>query len=185
MNDITEIQTARMILKPVTPAIVSNLFETQSPDEIKSFFQIEKEEFENLKLMNDHGMESFRISLYYFLLIDKTSNEIIGECGFHTWNVFHGRADIFYKLKSDDIKQKGYMKEALFKVLEYGFENLDLHRIQALVADNNIPSLKLLERFGFQKEGRLREDYLVNGIYEDSECYSLLKREWEAKGTVL
>ncbi|MCK6649411.1 MAG: GNAT family N-acetyltransferase, partial [Bacteroidia bacterium] len=57
---------------------------------------------------------------------------------------------------------------------------LKLHRVQALVARENIASIKLLERFKFKKEGVLREDYLVDGKMEDSVCYSLLKHEWES-----
>ena len=71
------------------------------------------------------------------------------------------------------------MTEALKATLEFGFTQLNLHRIEALVADWNIPSVKLLQRYGFTKEGIMREDYCVNGKNEDSDCYSLLKWEWE------
>lgn len=70
------------------------------------------------------------------------------------------------------------MTEALREVLNYGFSELKLHRIEALVAESNIPSIRLLKRFGFTKEGTMREDYVVNGVSEDSDCYSLLKWEW-------
>jgi ribosomal-protein-alanine N-acetyltransferase len=63
--------------------------------------------------------------------------------------------------------------------LEYGFTKLNLHRIEALVADWNTPSLKLVAKNGFAKEGTMREDYIVNGVSENSECFSLLKWEWE------
>jgi len=67
----------------------------------------------------------------------------------------------------------------LSAVLDFGFTQLELHRIAALVASSNTPSLKLLEHYGFMKEGTMREDYVVDGKNEDSECYSLLKWEWE------
>lgn len=70
------------------------------------------------------------------------------------------------------------MTEALKEVLNFGFTTLNLHRIEALVASWNIPSVKLLQHYGFTKEGTMREDYVVNGKHEDSDCYSLLKREW-------
>jgi ribosomal-protein-alanine N-acetyltransferase len=71
------------------------------------------------------------------------------------------------------------MSEAVKAVLNYGFNELGLHRVAALTAPSNKASIGLLKHYGFVKEGILREDYLVNGINEDSECYSLLKREWE------
>jgi ribosomal-protein-alanine N-acetyltransferase len=179
MNEPSEIHSARLHLRAITPFFISNLFSTKSSDDIKAFFQCDHDEFEILKSMNDKGLETFRISLYYFLLSDKATNQIIGECGFHTWNISHNRAEIFYKLKDEQWKNKGYMTEALNEVLTFGFKNLNLHRVQALVAHDNIPSLRLLSKFGFQKEGTLREDYLVDGKFEDSECYSLIKHEWK------
>ncbi len=61
----------------------------------------------------------------------------------------------------------------------HDFTELALHRIEALVAYWNTPSLKLLARYGFKKEGTMREDYVVDGVSENSDCYSLLKWEWE------
>jgi [ribosomal protein S5]-alanine N-acetyltransferase len=84
-------------------------------------------------------------------------------------------------LRKDSDKGKGLMTEALAVALHYGFTELNLHRIAALVANDNIPSVKLLQRFGFTKEGTLREDYVVDGKSEDSDCYSLLKWEWEGR----
>ena len=76
--------------------------------------------------------------------------------------------------------RKGIMTEAVEQVIKYGFENMQLHRIEALVADYNIASLNLLKRQGFVFEGTMRQDYVVNGKSEDSDCYSLLKHEWQA-----
>jgi ribosomal-protein-alanine N-acetyltransferase len=64
-------------------------------------------------------------------------------------------------------------------VLNFGFTQLNLHRVEALIDANNLPSLKILQRFKFKKEGIMREDYVVNGKNEDSDCYSLLKWEWD------
>jgi ribosomal-protein-alanine N-acetyltransferase len=78
----------------------------------------------------------------------------------------------------DKHKQKGYMSEALPEVLRFGFESMLLNRIQAMVANDNTPSVKLLQKHGFVWEGTCRQDYLVESVFEDSECYSLLKHEW-------
>ena len=117
--------------------------------------------------------------MFYFLLIDKKSGLPIGECGFHSWNTTHNRSEVFYNMINEDFKQKGLMTEALKAVLEFGFTELKLHRIEALIAAENKPSLRLLLGYGFSKEGTMREDYVVDGINEDSDCYSLLKWEWK------
>lgn len=71
------------------------------------------------------------------------------------------------------------MSEAVKIILNYGFMELGLHRVAALTASSNDASIALLKHFGFIKEGTLREDYVVNGVNEDSVCFSLLKWEWE------
>ena len=166
----TQLPTPRLILKSVTPQLIHQLFEEKTEAEIKQFFEVDEMGYQHLKGMYEGGMETDRLSMYYFLLWSKESNKIIGECGFHTWNRLHRRAELFYKLRWDSDKRKGLMTEAVLKVLEFGFRELELHRIQALTANWNVASIKVLERFGFTKEGTMREDYLVDGIMEDSEC---------------
>ena len=70
------------------------------------------------------------------------------------------------------------MKEALPFVLQYGFEEMELKRIEALVGPNNEASLRLIRSMGFVQEGLLREHYFTNGRFEDSLFFSLLQREF-------
>lgn len=179
-NQIT-ITTPRLTLKSITPAIIHELFNTKTKEEIKAYFGFDDSGYEHYKDMHEKGMETHRISIFVFLLIDKESGLPIGECGYHTWAASHRRAEVFYNMRDENSKRKGLMTEALEAVLKYGFTELDLHRIEALIADENEPSKRLLLRYGFNFEGTMREDYVVNGINEDSECYSLLKWEWEEK----
>ena len=184
MSSQIEIHTPRLLLKTITPALVKKLFSNKSKADIIEFFAATEEGYNHLSDMNENGMETHRISFFYFLLIEKDRNRPIGECGYHTWNRTHRRADLFYSLRTDGDKKKGYMTEALGEVLGYGFDKLGLHRVAAMTAIGNEPSLRLLHNFGFTREGTLREDYVVNGKNEDSECYSLLKWEWEERGGV-
>lgn len=179
MNNQTELTTPRLLLKSVTPKLIHTFFETKTKEEIVLFFGADEAGYDHLKQMHEKGAETHRLSFFYFLLIEKESNRVIGECGFHTWNATHKRADLFYSLKHDSDKRKGLMTEALEPVLDFGFNELGLHRIAAFIADYNTPSRKLLEHYKFTKEGTMREDYVVNGKNEDSDCYSLLRHEWE------
>lgn len=180
VNQVT-LSTPRLLLKSITPAIIHEIFNTKSKEEIIDYFGFDEAGYEFHKLMHEKGMETYSVSLFVFLLINKETNEPIGDCGFHTWTAKHQRAEVFYNMRKESFKQKGLMKEALEVVLKYGFTELKLHRIEALIAPVNEPSLKLLLRYGFSKEGTMREDYVVNGKNENSDCYSLLKWEWEKK----
>src|SRR5688500_18727940 len=91
------------------------------------------------------------------------------------WNISreHHKAEIGYVL-STEYHRKGLMDEAVKQVLEYGFNSMKLHSVQANVNPGNIASIKLLEKNGFVKEAHFRENFFYNGRYLDSAIYSLL-----------
>lgn len=173
-----DLTTTRLLLKPITPEVLHSLFNSKTKEEITQAFNVDEAGYNHLKNMHEKGMETFRISQLFFLILDKETNQVIGEAGYHTWNATHNRAELFYGMRDDSFKQKGYMKEALNEVIDFGFNVMKLHRIQALIADSNTPSKKLLLHYGFIKEGTIREDFVVAGKNEDSDQYSLLKHEW-------
>lgn len=168
------LETNRFLLLSITPSYVSSIFNTESQEYIQQHFGYQEEGFLKLKDMMLQGMESYRISVYYFLIVEKETNQTIGECGFHTWNKAHHRAELFYSLNDENKRGKGFVSEVLPYVIQFGFEQLKLHRIEALVAPNNTASVKLLLKNNFQFEGTKRQDYLVNDTFEDSDCYSLI-----------
>ena len=69
------------------------------------------------------------------------------------------------------------MREALKRVLDFGFGTMELNRIEALVFPENLPSHRLLQKLGFQREGVLREYEFVKEKFVDLTMYSLLRRE--------
>jgi ribosomal-protein-alanine N-acetyltransferase len=178
MTPRIQIETPRLLLKSVTPSVIKECFVNFSEPEIKAFFGVGQDGYDHLKTMFEQGMETHRISLFYFLLHDRETLKIMGECGFHTWNKTHNRAELFYAMRNDTHKRKGFMTEAVPHVLKFGFNTLSLHRVEALIDYENTASRKILERFKFTREGTVRQDYVVNGKNEDSECFSLLKWEW-------
>ena len=70
------------------------------------------------------------------------------------------------------------MTEAVSSIIDYGFTKLKLHRIEALVGSNNIPSLKIMEKNHFIKEGLLRQHFYVTDKFEDSVLFSKLYDEY-------
>ena len=176
MNDL--LHTSRLLLKGISPQVIHNVFDTKPEEEIKAFFGVDEKGYNHYKDMHEKGMETHRHSLFFFLIIEKETDQPIGECGFHTWNRTHRRAELFYLLRHDEHKRKGYVKEALPEVIKYGFEIMELHRIEALVGKSNIPSVRLVTQHGFYFEGTMREDYVIEGTNQDSDCWSLLRQEW-------
>ncbi|MDQ0343961.1 ribosomal-protein-alanine N-acetyltransferase [Lederbergia wuyishanensis] len=99
---------------------------------------------------------------------------LIGTIGFNVWSPKHKRAEIGYELHPY-YWGKGYATEAISKVISYGFNELDLTRIGAVVFIENKPSNELLKKLGFKKEGILRNYMYQNGIPHDTNVYSLIK----------
>ena len=73
---------------------------------------------------------------------------------------------------------QGYMHEAMRAMVDFAFHEMQLHRLEADVDPRNTASVKTLERLGFQKEGVLRERWIVGDEVSDSALYGLLASEW-------
>jgi len=70
------------------------------------------------------------------------------------------------------------MHEALQALVQHAFQTLDLNRLEADIDPRNLASARTLERLGFQKEGHLRERWIVNDEISDTDLYGLLRRDW-------
>lgn len=98
---------------------------------------------------------------------------IIGTIGFHDWSSEHRRAEIAYALLPEHWGN-GYATEAVLKVISYGFNELELTRIGAVVFTENKASNVLLTKLGFEKEGVLRNYMYQNNVPYDTNVYSIL-----------
>lgn len=110
--------------------------------------------------------------------IDRASDgEFLGWCSLSQWNPDFRSASLGYCF-TEASWGHGYATEAARAVLRWAFDTLDLNRVQAEADTRNIGSARVLEKLGFQREGTLREDCIVNGDVSDSWVYGLLRREW-------
>ncbi|MGH9871583.1 MAG: GNAT family N-acetyltransferase [Pyrinomonadaceae bacterium] len=107
-----------------------------------------------------------------------SNNKLIGSVTLFHLDFTHHRAEIGYA-QGRAYWGNGYMQEALTAILNYAFEVLKLHRIEADVDPRNDASVRTLERLGFQREGYLRERWQVNGEIQDALFYGLLRPDWQ------
>ncbi len=110
----------------------------------------------------------------------QATGALIGQAGLWAFSEQNRRCDIGYSLAREHWG-KGYASEALCALLGYGFDRLDLNRVEADIDPRNSASAKVLGRLGFQREGLLRERWIVGGEICDTEFYGLLRRDWEAR----
>jgi len=170
----TLIFTERLRLIPFDQKAYDAIFAQASKQEIMQIFGHQNEEEYELECSRyKGGFATYNLTIQFFQLVEKSSNLVIGWAGYHSWAKQHQRAELFYSLKADDFKRKGYMKEALNPILNYGKNEMQLHRIEAFVATDNIPSNRLMEIFGFQKEATIKHRYQFGDDVDTDHMYSL------------
>ncbi|MFN4219838.1 MAG: GNAT family N-acetyltransferase [bacterium] len=74
---------------------------------------------------------------------------------------------------------KGFATESLKILINLAFQYWNLHKLYALIVDNNLPSIKLFEKMNFTKEAVLIQSYFVDNEYHDQFLYSLLRNDYE------
>ena len=119
-------------------------------------------------------------TLFQWGVVRNEDDTVIGTCTLFKLDTPNRRAEIGYVLGREHWG-KGYMGEALERLLKFCFEDLDLTRLEADVDPDNAASVRSLESLGFQREGYLRERWHVGGKVMDALIYGLLRREWEAR----
>ena len=107
---------------------------------------------------------------------------VVGTCGYYGLHGWHRRGSIGFELARSYWRQ-GIMTEALDAILEFGFREVGLNRIQAVAMPGNEGSEKLLEKLGFRREGVLREyeNWGKKGCV-DVLMFSMLRSEYEGGG---
>ncbi len=176
------LETERLYLEEVTPELWKYILTRYSDEEIKNRMGLHRPGLVNIEKQKliDGGITNYRISFKTYLMKDKTSGVVIGRIGYHNWQAMHHRAEIGYGMEIEEQKNKGFMREAMKAVLMDGFEYMGLHRVEAFISPDNTPSLKLVQKYGFTREGVLREHYFSGEQYCDSACYGLLVQEYNA-----
>lgn len=180
MIHIDILTTPRLRLRVISPEVHSYILENCDNEKLQAFFGLATEaDAEKEREKYRKGITTYKTSFRHFLLQDTDTENVIGWCGYHTWYPEHYRAEIGYHLSDDIYKRKGLMTEALNKILDYGFNEMQLRRVEALTALDNHASINILKKFGFQFEGVIRQHYNENGINTDSNMYSLLQHEFK------
>lgn len=101
----------------------------------------------------------------------------IGTCAFMNLDQRNRHAELAIVIGDKNYWGKGYGKDIMAQLIEWGFEGLNLHRLYLHVFDFNKRAIALYEKMGFVQEGRMREMLYRNGKYHDVLCYGLLKSE--------
>lgn len=134
---------------------------------------------EAVKELLDQYVSSYERSDYYrWAIILKDNDECIGQIAYFLVDNKNNFAEIEYCIGSD-FQNKGLATEATKAVIAYGFERINLHKVQICHKSINIPSKRVIEKSGGTYEGTLRDYFYMDGKYVDRLFYSILRSEFE------
>ena len=183
MNEI-EILTERIKLRLIEFSDLNSIHKLHSLPETDEFNALGiPEDIEETKSIITPWIAENKLSKiknYTFAIENRLDREFIGLFGLKLGNEKYKRAEVWYKIHSDFWK-KGYATESLKAVINFGFESLQLHRIEAGCAVENIGSIKVLEKSGMLREGRLRQVLPLKSGWSDNFEYSILETDERKK----
>ncbi len=107
----------------------------------------------------------------------REGDRLVGSCQLHAIHPVHRSAELQIRIGAEDARGRGVGQESLQRLLRYGFDELDLHRIYLHVFTTNKRAIRLYERAGFRREGLLREAALIDGAWVDVLLLALLRHE--------
>jgi RimJ/RimL family protein N-acetyltransferase len=115
---------------------------------------------------------------YNFAIVDAYDSGILGGCGLTRVNWQHRLANLFYWVRSSRTGG-GIASAATAQLAQFGFETLELHRIEIVVATRNPASIRVAEKVGAKREGILRNRITLNDTVHDAFMYSLIPSDLE------
>jgi len=119
-------------------------------------------------------------NFYDFALVDRQSGKMIGTCGFTSFDLQNNSAEVGYVLHPD-FWGRGFAKEALLRLMAFGFAELRLHRMTARIMTQNEASKRVAEKCGMRREATLVEAMLIKGNFETIDEYAILAKEFYGK----
>ena len=178
--DSIRIETPRLVLRPFRHADAPDLFAMYSDPQV--FRHIPVGDWKHLdeahqRIARDVNMMAE--GTYVRLAVERREDaRVVGEVLLFNFAPESRRAEIGYAL-ARNAWGCGYVAEALPPLVDFGFRDLDLNRIEAIIDPRNTASAKVLQRLGFRHEGTLREHWVVRGETTDSGIWGLLRAQWK------
>lgn len=178
-GDLPTLETSRLVLRRITPDDLFDVFDYASDPEVARHVSWEhhlttEDSRQFISLVEERYA---RGEVSPWGMIDRARNRLIGTCGYVSWQPAHARAEIGYAL-ARRYWGRGLMTEAVREIIRFGFDRMQLNRIEAHCLLANTASERVMQKVGMTFEGILREAMLVKGQYRDLKLYSLLRREY-------
>jgi ribosomal-protein-alanine N-acetyltransferase len=182
LSTFPELHTARLRLREIRPTDTEALYAIHSDAEWMRWYGVDPlVDPSQASQLADLFAGWFHAGTGFRWALERCSDRrLIGTCGLFRWNRSWRNCVIGYEI-ARFCQRQGYMREALEAILEFGFSNMHLHRIQAETHPDNLPSIALARHMGFRFEGVHREQAYWGGRFHDLNCYSILEQDWRQR----
>ncbi len=176
------LHTPRLILRPFLESDLETFLSYRSDPEVARYqgwtMPYTRERAEELVSKMAKAAPCTPDEWYEAAIVRLDNGEMIGDCAFYILGNDPRQAEIGLTL-ARHAWQHGFGKEATHRLVEYLFDELDLHRVRANVDPANVGAIRVLEQTGFRLEGEFLESLWFNGRYIDEVWFALLAREWQ------
>ena len=115
---------------------------------------------------------------YQLALERKSDGTLIGDCAFKILEDDLRQAEIGFTL-AREVHGQGYASEGVGRLLQYLFDDLDLHRVRGNCDPQNAASIRLMQRLGMRHEGRWIQSLWFKGDWADEDWFAILREEWQ------
>jgi RimJ/RimL family protein N-acetyltransferase len=119
--------------------------------------------------------------VFFFVIKEKEKKTSIGSCQLHNVHWIHRSAELQIRIGDEKYRNKGYGAEAVELLLQFGFQDLNLHRVYLHLLKDNERARKAYLKAGFVVEGDLHDAAFINGKYVDLQMMSILRDGYEAR----
>jgi N-acetyltransferase len=128
----------------------------------------------------DTALEEKRLhKAYPFVYFDKTTNSFAGSTRYGNIDLNNKRLEIGWTWLNQQLHGTGFNRRCKFLLLQYGFETLQLNRIELKTSSLNLRSQKAMQNIGAVKEGILRRHSInEDGTIRDAVYFSFIQEEW-------
>lgn len=171
------IQTPNFTLRPFTQADLQNVFKGLSHPLVIPYYGVSFKTLEETQTQIDWFETIERENTGRWRAIcSKDLSTFCGAVGFNYWSQEHKKAEIGFWLLPD-FWRKGIIKEVVPRMVEYGFKEMGLHRIEAEVETGNTASKNVLTGLGFKFEGTKRDCEIKGGRFISLDIFSMLSTD--------
>lgn len=112
---------------------------------------------------------------------EKETNKCIGHIGLYDIDYVSRRAEIGMLIGEKQYWGQGIGLGITETVTDFAFKQLNIHSVQAKVLETNLASLRVFNKLGFKKDGKIRDFQFRNGDFISAVLLSILDKEWKEK----